>query len=132
MKREGLLTVVVCFLAVLVLSCSSMGTRLEYGGSELYYTKNVTEAEAKKLGDYLFKGGVFSDENKGTVQLDKSGDTYLVRMVVKEGMDKDENYQKLIPPFAKGVSKNVFNGAKVEVQLCDDKLNTLKTIPMSD
>src|SRR5919199_303783 len=126
MKREILLTIIICLVAGLMFGCNSKGTRLEYKGSELYYTKNVTEAEAKKLGDYLYKGGVFSDENKGTVQLDKSGDTYLVRMVVKEGMDKDENYQKLIPPFAKGVSKNVFNGAKVEVQLCDDKLNTLK------
>ena len=112
--------------------CGSKGTRLEYKGSELYYTNNVTEAEAKKLGDYLYNGGVFSDENKGTVQLDKSGDKYLLRMVVKEGIDKDENYQKLIPLFAKGVSKNVFNGAKVEVQLCDSNLNTLKTIPMAD
>lgn len=132
MRREILPAVFICLLACLMLSCNSMGTRLEYGGSELYYTKNVTEADAKKLGDYLKSSGVFSDQNKGTVQLDKSGDTYLVRMVVKEGMDKDENYQKLIPPFAKSVSKDVFNGAKVEVQLCDDKLNTLKTIPMGD
>ena len=132
MRREILPSVFICLLAGLMLSCNTLGTRLEYGSSELYYTKNVTEAEAKKLGDYLFKTGVFADENKGTLQLDKSGDTYLVRMVVKEGMDKDENYQKLIPPFAKGVSRSVFNGAKVEVQLCDDKLNTLKTIQMSE
>ena len=132
MRRGTSLTIVICLVVGLMFGCNSKGTRLEYNGNELYYTKNVTEAEAKKLGEYLFNGGAYASENKGTIQLDKSGETYQVRIVVKEGTDKDENYQKVIAGFAKGISKNVFNGAKVEVQLCDDKLNTLKTIQMGE
>jgi hypothetical protein len=96
----------------------------------VYYTKNVTEGEAKKLGDSLVENHVFSDKNKGTVQLDKSGDTYQVRMVVKEGMDKDENYIAAIHEFATYLSKNVFNGAKTEIHLCDQNLKTLKVVTM--
>lgn len=131
MKRTILLTMTCCLLAALMFGCNSLGTKLEYNGSQLYYTKSVTEAEATKLGDYLSKNGFFTTEHKGSVQLDKSGDTYQFRMVVQEGKDKDEKYVAIIPQVANEISKNVFNGAKVEVHLCDQNFNTLKVVPMS-
>ncbi|MDT5060618.1 MAG: hypothetical protein QOH63_1077 [Acidobacteriota bacterium] len=130
MKRTILLIVTGCLATVLMLGCSSHGTKLEYGKGELYYTKNVTEAEAKKLGDYLTKIKFFEGDKK-SVQLDKSGDTYQFRMVVKEGLDKDEKYLTAIPTAALELSKNVFDGAKVEIHLCDDQLKTLKVVPMN-
>ncbi|HKC64902.1 MAG TPA: hypothetical protein VKB86_14765 [Pyrinomonadaceae bacterium] len=132
MKRTLLLTMACCLLTGLMLGCSSYGTRLEYKGSDLYYTKNVTEAEAKKLGDYLVKNEFFTDQNKGgTAQLDKSGDTYQFRMVVKEGVAIDDKLVALFGSIARQISKDVFNGAKVEVHLCDNNLKTLKVVPMA-
>jgi hypothetical protein len=113
-----------------MLGCNSYGTKLEYGKGELYYTKNVTEAEAKKLGDYLNKEKFFEGEGK-TVQLDKSGDTYQFRIVLKEGLDKDEKYITGGRNAAIEISKNVFDGAKVEVHLCDNKLKTLRVVTMN-
>lgn len=130
MKKSILLTMVCCLLTGSMLGCSSKGTKLEYNGSELYYTKNVTEAEAKKLGDFLVKGEFFGD-NKGTVQLDKSGETYQFRIVVREGLDKDEKYLAVVPSFANELSKNVFNGSKVEIHLCDSQLTTLRVVTMN-
>lgn len=130
MKRTILLTMICCLLTGLMLGCSSYGTKLEFNGSQVFYTKNVTEAEAKKLGDYLVKGEFFSDQNKGTVQLDKSGDTYQFRMVVKEGVAIDDKLVALFKTVATELSKNVFNGAKVEIHLCDSNLKTLKVVPM--
>ncbi len=130
MKRTILLIVIGCLATVLMLGCNAYGTKLEYGKGELYYTKNVTEAEAKKLGDYLTKIKFFEGDGK-TVQLDKSGDTYQFRMVVKEGLDKDEKYITASQEAAVEISKNVFEGAKVEVHLCDNKLKTLKVVTMN-
>ncbi len=130
MKRTILLIVVSCLATVLMLGCNSYGTKLEYGKGELYYTKNVTEAEAKKLGDYLTKIKFYEGDGK-TAQLDKSGDTYQFRLVVKEGLDKDEKYIAAGQEAAVEFSKNVFDGAKVEVHLCDNQLKTLKVVTMN-
>jgi hypothetical protein len=129
MKRAILLIIIGCLATVLMLGCNSYGTKLEYGKSELYYTKNVTEAEAKKLGYFLNKQG-FSEGERKTIQLDKSGDTYQVRMVVGEGKLNDEKFLADIQDDAGATSKYIFDGAKVEVHLCDDKLKTLKVVPM--
>lgn len=126
----SVLSVIVVLLSIIG-SLVRYGTKLEYGSLDLYYTKNVTEADAKKLGDYLKRQTELSTGNKKTVQLDKSGDTYQYRVVVKEGIDKDEQYIALYRDFANELSKNVFNGAKVEVDLCDKHLKTLKAVPMS-
>lgn len=130
MKRTILLPMICCLLTGFMLGCSSYGTKLVFNGSDLFYTKNVTEAEAKKLGDYLVKSEFFG-ANKGTVQLDKSGDTYQFRMVVKEGVVIDELPVPLFKTIATELSKNVFNGAKVEVHLCDANLKTIKVVPMN-
>jgi hypothetical protein len=62
-------------LLLVGLGCNQYGTKLEFNGGELYYTNNVTEAETKKLGEYLVKEGFFDGVRK-TVQLDESGATY--------------------------------------------------------
>ena len=82
MRRTLLLTLIGCLLTIPMLGCNSLGTKLEFNGGELYYTKNVNEAEARKLGEYLVNEKFF-DGAKKTIQLDKSGDTYLFRAVVK-------------------------------------------------
>lgn len=131
MRRTLSVILVSCLLAIL-LGCNSYGTKLEYNGSELYYTKNVTEAEAKKLGDYLVSIKAFEGDKK-SVQLDKSGDTYQVRIPLKKGLDikdVDENSLAGLSALAAGVSKEVFNGAKVEIHLCDDHFKTLKVVEM--
>jgi hypothetical protein len=129
MKRPVLLLIIGCFVMCLMLGCNSYGTKLVFNGGELYYTKNVTETEANKLGDFLVGSGYFTGDKK-SVQLDKSGETYQVRMAVKEGIDKDEKFLALYPVYAAAISKNVFNGAQVEIHLTDAQLKTLKVVPM--
>ncbi len=83
MKKQNFLTTTLILTVLLAvgLACSSYGTKLDFNGGELYYTDNVTEADAKKLGDYLVKSGFFGGRQV-TVQLDKAGATYQFRMVV--------------------------------------------------
>ncbi|HEY8561334.1 MAG TPA: hypothetical protein VIL74_13235 [Pyrinomonadaceae bacterium] len=117
-------------LAVLLavgLACTGYGTKLDFNGGELYYTDNVTEAEAKKLGQYLVENGFFGGK-KITVQLDKSGATYQFKMVVQKEKQNDEATLALLEPFAGDISENVFNNAPTELHICDDQLKTLKVL----
>ena len=126
------LLILTMLFSVILSGCSGedFGTKLNFGeNNELYYTTNVKEEEAKALGDYLVKGEFFAnDSNERTVQLNKSGSTYEFRMVVKEGLDKDQATIDLMKAVAAELSEAVFNGATVDVHLCDDTLKTLRVV----
>lgn len=118
---------VVAMLLFVGLACNQHGTMLEFNGGELYYTKNVNEAETKKLGEYLVKEGFFDGVRK-TVQLDKSGSTYQFRMVVQKEKQNDDATAEVMKTFAKEVSSAVFSNAPVEMHICDESLKTLKVV----
>ncbi|MGI8467990.1 MAG: hypothetical protein ACR2N3_06010 [Pyrinomonadaceae bacterium] len=103
------------------------GTKLEFNGGELYYTNNVTEAEARRLGNYLVKEGLF-DGNRKTVQLDKAGSTYQFRVVVLKEKQNDPATFQIWKEAAAEISRDVFNNAPTEVHVCDDHLKTLRVI----
>src|SRR5210317_1724895 len=126
MKRQ-LASLAIALGVVLLSGCGQHGKRLEFNGGEVYYTSSVTEKEAKKLGKYLVDSGFF-DGNEKTVQLDKSGDVYQCRMVIKKGYESDSDYLDLTKIFALRLTRDVFNGDKAEVHLCDEYLKTLKVV----
>ena len=129
MKRNNILTTILVLTVLMAvgLACTGHGTKLEYNGGELYYTDNVTETDAKKLGDYLVKSGFFGGK-KVTVQLDKAGATYQFRMVVMPEKQNDEPTAVLMKAFAGEISEEVFGGAPVELHICDDSLKTIKVL----
>lgn len=124
-----LIAVVLIGVALLrITSCNNYGKKLTFNGGELYYTSQVTEADAKKLGEYLVKEKFF-DGTKKTVQLNKNEGTYEFRMVVIKDGEKAPNTVETFTSVSKELSENVFNGGKVVVHLCDDHLKTLRVIP---
>jgi hypothetical protein len=124
-----LIAVVLIGVALLrITSCNNYGKKLTFNGGELYYTSQVTEADAKKLGEYLVKEKFF-DGTKKTVQLNKNKGTYEFRMVVIKDGEKAPNTVETFTSVSKELSENVFNGGKVVVHLCDDHLKTLRVIP---
>ncbi|MDP2921214.1 MAG: hypothetical protein Q8O12_02435 [Candidatus Omnitrophota bacterium] len=108
------------------------GRTLPYKGCRLFYTSKVTEKEAHRLGEYLLKVGLFRDGESTVAQLTKEGDVYQLRVVTdKEALEKKRPPEEMGPVEAAGllaeeISKDVFNGAKVEWHLCDDKFRTLR------
>ena len=123
---------------LLVVGCSSKppaqwGKVLKYNkGGNLFYTSNVTEEEARRLGDYLLKAGLFQDDKPTIAQLTKKGDVYQVRVVAEKGVIEKKRAPEEMDPvqaaglLAENISEKVFNGAKVEWHICDDKLKTLR------
>ena len=99
---------------------ASYGEKLNYlGDNELYYTSNVTKSEAEELGSYLSKEGFFKSDGKVSVQLNKEGSTYQFRMVIKTGLENDNDTIDIMKVVCEELSKNVFDNKNVEVHLCD-------------
>jgi len=129
MKTTRLAQGMIVLLAMLALAgCTNYGTKLEFKKGELYYTENVTEAEAKKLGDYLLEQGYFDDTETRTVQLDKKDGTPHVRFVVKEEYQTSPKSIELFTPIGAELSKAVFGNAKIVVDICNETLETKQTI----
>ena len=112
---------------LLLIGCDNYGSMLEFNGGELYYTSSVSERDAYKLGEYLVESGFFDGQRK-TIQLNKTGDTYEFRMVIKTGIEKDEEYIQLFKMMCVELSDYVFNGNPVDIHLCDEYLNTLRVV----
>lgn len=112
---------------IMISGCNNLGKEKVFSGTEVYYTDRISADEVDLVGNYLVDQK-FADGAKKTVQLDKSGNTNIFRMVVKDGMDKDAGYNKIVKFFATTMSSKLFSGAPVEVQLCDEYMKPLKTI----
>jgi len=118
--------IVVANLACLTGCGPDAGTRLTFNGGELYYTSSVTQAEANKLGRYLVSEGFFNGNMK-TVQLNKAGSTYEFRMVIKKGLEKDEEFIQIAKQMCVELEQ-LFGGRDVDIHLCDENLTTLRVI----
>lgn len=95
--------------------------------TQILYTHNVKLDEVNKLKDYLIKSE-FADQTPKTIEFDKKDDTYLFRMVVKEGFDKVDSNSTILKFFGQNISKEAFNNAPLIVHMCNDKLETLRII----
>ena len=100
---------------------------LEFNGGEIYYPASVTEADVRKLGNYLVQRGVF-DGTKRTIQLNKTGTTYEVRAVVQKGTENNTGLTDFFKSLGKELRDNLFKGSNLVVHICDNQLRTLRVI----
>lgn len=117
----------ILIIPVLISCGQGYGKLIEYGSDELYYTSSVTVAEAYMLGDYLLEGEFFTNQGV-SVQLNKVADTYEFRMIVKEGLDKDQDFIEIAKLMSAELSYDVFDDAQVDIHLCDEYFNTLRVV----
>jgi len=117
-----------CNGLILLTGATNYGALLEVNHANLYYTRAVSQEEAKALGAFLANAEVF-DGGHISIQLTREGQTTQVRFPVKEGFDKDEAYIASIRALGYQISQNVFHGTPVEVDLCDQNLKTLRAVP---
>ncbi len=123
LKVLGFLALV--FVAYVVLSIEGYGEKLEFNGTDVYFTEEVTEAEAQKLGEYLVEAE-FADGGSKSVQLSKRDSVYLFRMVVRDGIVEDSANDVTLLAMTYALSLAVFDGAPVELEACDDVFETLR------
>ena len=102
-------------------------SRLTFNNGELYYSDPVTEQEARRLGEYLVETDFF-DGTPSAAALWRTGDTYIFRFCMREGAADDPEYEKQVQGYASRMSRDVFHGAALQVHLCDDEWETVKTV----
>lgn len=123
LKVIGLL--VVAFVAFVIYSMEGYGEKLEFNGTDVYYTELVTEAEARKLGEYLVEAE-FANGGEKSVQLSKRDSVYLFRMVVIDGVVEDSTNDITFKTMVWALSSSVFDNAPLELEACDDTFETLR------
>lgn len=114
---------------VLATGCDNYGKRIVRGSVEVYYTDNVTEEDAMSLLTVLEVMGLTKLNQMMTVQLDKKEETFLLRMVIQQGKETDPTLINFSKSIGNALCLTVYDGAPVDVYLCDDRLNTVKVIP---
>jgi hypothetical protein len=120
----------VCNGLILLTGATKYGALLEVNHADLYYTAAVSQEDAKALGAFLVTAQIF-DGRHISIQLTKEKQAAQVRFPVNPGFDKDEAYIASIRTLGAQISQNVFHGAPVEVDLCDQDLKTLRAVPMA-
>lgn len=122
------LTIAACLALVAVGNgCNDYGTKLDYDGSDVYYTKNVTEAEAKAVGDYLKGRGVFKDK-KRSFRLDKDGDTYKFQIIVDEDYKSLNEYPEAFRITGARISHFALKDKPVAVVISSNRFKPFETL----
>lgn len=131
MKRPNLQqsSVFSLLLLFLLIGCTGYGKKLEYNGTEVYYTKEIQKEEAVKLGEFLVRSK-FADGRTKSVQLTKNTENghYVFRMVTNEKAQTNETYEILFKALAIQVSDSVFNKHAVDFDVCNNRFETVKSL----
>jgi hypothetical protein len=105
---------------------------VEHGSIEVYYTSNVTKAEADRLGEYVAKARGRNTDSKASLQLRKTPAGYQFGVVIKKEFQNDPDTLRLYEIIGARISRDVFDGAAVETHICDSSLQTVHVVPPRD
>ena len=120
-------SLIALLIAAVIIFSPDYGERIAVNNSELYYTDNVTEAEAQKVAEFIdsFTADI---PQEITFQLDKRGDTYVYRMCAQPHAYETDELDASWIATETLLQQDVFPDANVIVELCDDTMTTQKTI----
>ena len=133
MKRITQLSVVLSLLlATGLTSCNNHGKSVKIEGTkaEVFYKEGATESDAKKVGEFLKTNGFLTNEKAASIQVVKENAAYTVRFVYnKEYYEKNKELESFFKTYGVTLSREVFNGEKVNIALADKWFKDFKTIP---
>ncbi len=110
----------------ILFSCGLIPQKVEKNGVRIEYSKDVTKEDATKLVDYL--GANNEDGTTKDFKLSKEGDGFKIKMVTRSGFSMDEKNIELMEDFACEISKSVYGGKSVVLDLCTDTWSLEKSI----
>jgi hypothetical protein len=111
-----------------VFGCDGYGKKVAAGDVEVYYKGGATEAEARKLLDYLTAKAPAAPGQPRSYQVVHRGEVVVVRMAVREEKLHDEALLTAMAEDAKRLSAEVFENRPVDLELCDEHLKTRQTV----
>ncbi len=115
--------------AITLTSCTNYGKKVKSSNIEVYYNDGITEDQAQKTADYIYKLDTDPEtkDNKKSFQLNKDGDTINCKMVVNEEKYKDIPVASF-EAIGGLISANVFDGKPVNMILSTNKFKPLQTV----
>lgn len=115
--------------AITLTSCTNYGKKVKSSNIEVYYNDGITEDQAQKTADYIYKLDTDPEtkDNKKSFQLNKDGDTINCKMVVNEEKLKDIPVASF-EAIGGLLSDNVFDGKPVNMILSTNKFKPLQTV----
>lgn len=119
-------TVIVCI--AFFFSCNNYGKKIELGKAKMYYTKGITEEEASKTAVFLQKNGYLNGDKPTLAQLNKKDSAYIIRIYVEEQLYTNDSFNIRLYSLRTRAALEVFNNAQVEIDLCNSRMKTKKTI----
>src|SRR4051812_31666196 len=135
MKQNFLLLTAFAFLLTGVTACTNYGKKVKIDGTkgEVYYKGGATEDDAKKVGNFLKENGFINNETVSSMQVVKDGDRYIVRFVYnKDYYNKTAGLDNVFKVYAAKMSKELFDGKKVDIALADKYFKDFKKIPYDE
>jgi hypothetical protein len=128
----GVLTIGVNVLvgfAIVFFLEKDMGKRLAFGGGAEVFFKDVPEVQAQRLGHHLRTVGYFDGTHAVTVAVKKQRERVVVSFVLQPGAWNNADAVAAFREERGILSREVFDGQEVEIQLCDEEMKAKKTIP---
>jgi hypothetical protein len=104
---------------------------LPFGQGELYYGEQVTADEARSVGQYLVAQEYFSDDHPSTVQLHRDRDRYRLQFVIDPQYAERPLTIMQFGLLGGRIARDVLGGERLEVALADDRLNPIRTVPLT-
>jgi hypothetical protein len=114
---------------LLLVACNDYGKKIKINDSVEVYVKgkDVSENDAKRLGDYLAKLSADS-KNQKSLQLSKDSGKFVVRMVVDEERMKEDSVSDVNFLALKAlVETEVFSGKPIKFVLTDNRFKDFKS-----
>ena len=103
------------------------GKHVSIEKNKLFYTDKLSEADARRTGEFLKRNGFYTEGEEKDVQLDKAADTVLFKMVADKSKLNAE-VEQAMESLPKIFSDSLFGAKPVNVLLCNDKLEPYRTI----
>lgn len=123
MKKSLSAIVIISFIAF---SCGMIPKKASKNGVRIEYSKEVSQEDVDKLLNFLAENN--NDGSTKDFKLSKEGDGFRIKMVVQSGFDSDEKNVELMTDFACEISKDVYGGKMINLDLCDEYWKLKKSV----
>lgn len=124
-------TTLILSLAMLsIWSCNQSERFIAFGNDRVYYEKPVSKETAQQVGEFLKAYRYFID--KGAVVQLVEDTSFVVRFATVSGTENDPYIIDGFVDMQVELSLSLFNGERVDVQLCDSTMHTKGTITFDD
>jgi hypothetical protein len=98
-----------------------------YRDNTLYYSKDISSAQADTVSNYLIKSGFFSSEGKLDLILSKiPGSGFHIKFPIKSSFNNEEGLQK-VDDFGKDIKRDLFPDTLLELEVLGKNMTSVKT-----